>query len=327
MNRRLKNLCTAAIAVLAAHCAFAQEGTLSLVQAKEQIAEIVEKEPAEMSAKMTEVMKQLAPADQAAFLAEINAAIEKQNDSNEGKSAKYVNINKAALKGAAKGNLANLIAEVFATVPPEHLTLVSERFAEDLFNRNADPSRTYTDDSFREIASSLMDKITERTSGADDATVRNTLAVAMLVRSSQGGPADLPDLLVNKMPETREGEIDKARNEWLPAALAETPDYDSMLAEAGAGEQPNPSLALQLAGSQVLDAFLADVASSLVDSSGRETTPFTDQAMGGYKEPVGTTVQGSAYGGAGQNANSTGSAAPKTEEEDRPWNPHGKLYD
>lgn len=320
MNRRLKSLCMAALAVLAAHCAFAQEGTLSLADARGMIDAIVA-EPA----KMTDVMKQLAPGDQAAFLADVNAAIEKQSTSNEEKSAKYINVNEAALKGSAKGNLANLIAEVFATVPPEHLTLVSERFAEDLFNRNADPSRTYTDDSFREIASNLMDKIADRTSGTDDATVRNTLAVAMLVRSSQGGPADLPDLLLNKIPDTRERET--ARNEWLPAALAETPDYEPMLADAGADQQPNAQLALQLAGPQVLDAFLADVASSLVDASGRETTPFTDQAMGGYKEPVGMTVQGSAYGGAGQNANSTGGTTPKTEEEDLPWNPHGKLYD
>ena len=28
-----------------------------------------------------------------------------------------------------------------------------------------------------------------------------------------------------------------------------------------------------------------------------------------------------------QNANSTGGTTPKTEEEDLPWNPHGKLYD
>ena len=320
MNRRLKSLCMAAIAVLAAHCAFAQEGTLSLAEAKDKIDEIV----AEPS-KMTEVMKQLAPGDQAAFLADVNAAIEKLSTSNEEKSAKYINVNEAALKGSAKGNLANLVAEVFATVPPEHLTLVSERFAEDLFNRTADPTRTYTDDSFRNIAENLMDKIESRTSGTDDAAVRNTLAVAMLVRSSQGGPADLPDLLLNKIPDTRDREV--ARAEWLPAALAETPDYDSMLADAGADQQPNAQLALQLAGPQVLDAFLADVASSLVDSSGRETTPFTDQAMGGYKEPVGPTVQGSAYGGAGQNANSTGGTTPKTEDETKPWNPHGKLYD
>ena len=320
MNRRLKSLCTAVLAVLAAHCAFAQQGTLSLADARGMIDAIVA-EPA----KMTDVMKQLAPGDQATFLSDVNAAIEKQSTSNEEKTAKYINVNEAALKGSAKGNLANLIAEVFATVPPEHLTLVSERFAEDLFNRNADPNKQYTDDSFRNIAENLMDKIESRTSGTDDAAVRNTLAVAMLVRSSQGGPADLPDLLLNKIPDTREREM--AKNEWLPAALAETPDYEQMLADADAGQQPNAQLALQLAGPQVLDAFLADVASSLVDSSGRETTPFTDQAMGGYKEPAGTVVQGSAYGGAGQNANSAGGATPKTEDESKPWNQHGKLYD
>ena len=304
-------------AVLTLHSSFAQETALPLAEARAQIGAVVE-DPSSM----TGVMRQLAPSDQTAFLADVNAAIAKMPGSNEEKAARFLNVNRAALKGAAKGNLADLVAEVFATVPPEALTIVNERFAADLFNRSADPSRTYTDDEYVNIATNLMAKIESRTAGTDDAAVRNTFAAAMLVRASNGSPADLADKLVATMPEGAERDL--AKNEWLPAALAEPADYEPMLAYADAGRQPSPSLALQLSGPQLLDAFLADVASSLLDEDGRETTPFTDQAFGGFTDPVFHAAEGSILNTPTGGGEIGSGQPPRSSDPNSPVNPSAR---
>jgi len=293
----------AAAAVLSAWPAFAQEKALPLAEAKAQIGSIVA-DPVSI----TSVMRQLAPDDQASFLADVNAAISKMPGSNEEKAAKFLNVNKAALKGAAKGNLANLVAEVFATVPPEALTLISERFAADLFNRNADPTQSYSDEKYLEISTNLFARIQSRTEGTDDATVRNAFAIAMIVRASGDTSVDSPlvDALVAMLPDG--AARDEARNEWLPAALAESPDYEPMLAQADAGQQPNPTLALQLSGPQLLDAMLQDVSSSLLDSNGHETTPFSDQIFESFSD--------SSLGQL-----SSTEQPPRTSDSSKPWNP------
>ena len=299
---KLKMLAMAsAAAVLSALPAFAQEKVLPLAEARSQIGSIVS-DPVSM----TSVMRQLEPENQASFLADVNAAISKMPGSNEEKAAKFLNVNKAALKGAARGNLANLVAEVFATVPPEALTLISERFAADLFNRNADPTQEYSDDKYLEIATNLFARIEARTEGTDYASVRNTFAIAMLVRASGDSSADSPlvDALVGMLPD--EATRNEVKNEWLPAALSETPDYEPMLAEADAGQQPNPELALQLSGPQLLDAMLQDVASSLIDSDHRETTPFSDQAFRAFRDPLLESLR---------------EQPPRTRERNRKWNP------
>lgn len=292
MNIKTKIFGLAAVAALVAHSALADEKALPIAEARAQIGAIVE-DPVSM----TGVMKQLAPEDQTAFLADVNAAIAKMPGSNEERAAKFLNVNKAAIKGAAKGNLAKLIAEVFATVPVEPLTLVSERFAADMFNRSNDSERTYTDDAFRGISEGLLEKIVARTAGTDDAPVRNALAIAMLVRASNGSPADLADVLVAKLPEGDEKKLTK--EEWLPAALGSPSDYEAMLAYGGAGSQPNVALSMIIAGPQRLDAVLADVASSLLDSEGRETTPFSSISMDldEYAQP------------------------PRTQDPSKKWNP------
>ena len=299
---KLKMLAMAsAAAMLSALPALAQEKALPIAEARAQIGSIVS-DPVSM----TSVMRQLEPENQASFLADVNAAISKMPGSNEEKAATFLNVNKAALKGAARGNLANLVAEVFATVPPEALTLVSERFAADLFNRNADPTQTYSDDKYLEIATNLFAKIESRTAGTDDALVRDTFAIAMLVRASGDNSVDSPlvDALVGMLPD--EASRSEVKNDWLPAALSESPDYEPMLAEADAGQQPNPVVALQLSGPQLLDAMLQDVASSLIDPNHHETTPFSDQAFDSFQDPLVEALM---------------QQPPRTRDRSKPWNP------
>jgi hypothetical protein len=321
---KLKTLGMAvAAAVLAVLPSLAQEKTLPLAEARAQIGDIID-DPASM----TGVMKQLSPEDQTAFLADVNAAIAKMPGSSEERAAKFLNVDKAALKGAAKGNLANLVSEVFATVPPEYLTILNERFAEDLFSRNADASRKYSDVEYLHIATNLLARIESRTSGTDDADVRNAFAIAMLVRAS--GDLSLDSDLVSALVQMSgdQGVQDQIRTEWLPGALDDNPNYENILASADVepSQQPDPVVALQLSPTQLIDSLLSDMNSDLGgQGDGQSPSQFSD-SFGGFKEPTSTVVQGSAWespqsGGAGD-----GGEPPRTDA-DVPWNPNAQRDD
>ena len=242
----------------------AQDKTMSSADARGKIGDIISNPTS-----MTSVMKQLAAADQASFLADVNAAISKMPGSPEEKTSKFVEVNSAALKGAQKGNLTALVAEVFATVPPESLTAINEQFAAGMFNRAADPSKTYTDDEYKKTSLALLDKVQERNATADNAGVRNTFAILMLIRASNGTPADLRDTLVGalKNEETRT----LAQNEWISPALGQGQEktYDPMLGAADAGNQPDLSMVMIVPFKSAADALSADLASecSLTDAS------------------------------------------------------------
>ena len=242
----------------------AQDKTMSSADARGKISEIIDN-----PASMTSVMKQLAAADQAPFLADVNAAIADMPGSPEEKSSKYLSVNTAALKGAQKGNLTTLVAEVFATVPPESLTVINESFAAGMFNRAADPSRTYTDDQYVDISTILLAKVQERNATADNAGVRNTFAILMLIRGSNGSPADLRDTLVGSLKDAETRSL--AQNEWISPALGQGQEktYDPMLGAADAGSQPNLDMVLAVSLKIAGNALVADLASecSLSDAS------------------------------------------------------------
>ena len=242
----------------------AQDKTMSSADARGKIGDIISNPSA-----MTSVMKQLAAADQASFLADVNAAISKMPGSPEEKTSKFVEVNSAALKGAQKGNLTALVAEVFATVPPESLTAINEQFASGMFNRSADPSKTYTDDEYKKTSLALLDKVQERNATADNAGVRNTFAILMLLRASNGTPADLRDTLVGALKDEETRNL--AQNEWISPALGQGQEktYDPMLGAADAGSQPNLDMVLVVPLKTAGEALVADLASecSLADAS------------------------------------------------------------
>ena len=245
----------------------AQDKAMSSADARGKIGDIISN-----PSTMTSVMKQLAAADQASFLADVNAAISKMPGSPEEKTSKFVEVNSAALKGAQKGNLTALVAEVFATVPPESLTAINEQFASGMLNRAADPSKTYTDDQYIEISTNLLAKVQERNATADNAGVRNTFAVLMLLRASNGSPANLRDTLVGAIKDAETRNL--AQNDWLSPALGQGQEksYDPMLGAADAGKQPDLNMVL-IVPSAATDALLADLASdcSVADASSSVT--------------------------------------------------------
>ena len=94
----------------------ANKAKISLADARSRIDKAIES-PQVMRA----IMKHLSAEDQKLFLAEVNKAIADLPASLEERSAKFLSVNTEALAGAEKGNASNLIAEMFATVPPEQI--------------------------------------------------------------------------------------------------------------------------------------------------------------------------------------------------------------
>lgn len=315
MNRL--TTCIAMAAAMIAAVSFAQEDggakKLPLAEARASIGEAV-KDPA----KLTETMKKLSPEDQVQFVADVNAAIDKMPGSNEEKAAAALNANKAALRGADSGNVANVLAEVFATAPVETLGVISESFASDLFNRDADPSTTYTDAQYTAIAEAMVKKIAERTASSDDGGVRSAFGMMMMVNAANGSIDNLADTLSNSLPEdVRE----VAKSEWAPAATGEQKSYDSMIAystETTATSEPNIGLALQLSGPQMLDAMLSDVAAGVIANTQDQNaaTPILDQAFGGFGENTVYVSQPSTTTTTMSDTTEVG----KQDEDYAPWN-------
>ena len=254
--------------------AAADTKTSAMADARGKIDQVIAKPET-----MKDIMKGLSAAEQKQFLADVNKAICDMPGSSEEKAAKFLNVNSAALRGAAKGNVATLLAEVFATVPPEALTVINERFAVDLVNRAADPNVKYTDEEYTKIALDLMAKVNERCEETDNGSPRAAFAILMLVRASNGTPEDLADKLIETL--KHEDARDMAKAEWIPSALGldgRPQSYESLLASADAGRRPDLAFTLVVAGPQFADALLHDLNGKNTDPKSfiRMSTPMFD---------------------------------------------------
>ena len=269
---------------------------LPLAEARAQIGDAVENPDS-----LTDLMKSVAADDQATLLGDVNAAIANVPGSDEVRAATYVKANRAALKGAAKGNLLPLLAETFATVKIEDLTLLNERYAADVFNRAADSKRVYTDEQFTTIASNAMVTIRKRLEGSDAAAVRDGFAVLMFVRASNGTPADLRDVLVAGMADEEAQKL--AKEEWFPAALAEgeAKSYEPMLGYADAGKMPDPEVAMRVLNTQSYEAMISDLALAFKVNTAEAFT--SERDLHTYTQDIGVD------------------RLPRTLNRDLPWNP------
>lgn len=269
-----------AMAVLAAPLLFAQESQLSLADARRQIGSVVAA-PEKMSA----VMKKLSAGDQLQFVAAVNEAISKMPGSVNARAAKFLAVNAAALKGRRNGNVTALIAEIFSTVPIEALTVLNERFADELFNRAADPSKTYTDEQITAISKNVVAAVQARSASVDDGEVRCVFAILMMVRASNGTPANLKETLLSTLRDDAVRQM--ADDEWIDDGLKS--DYESILGAADAGEAPSPDIVLQYASSLAMEALLADLAQEGHLSIGLPSvfapTPYVEQNLGLTRVP------------------------------------------
>ncbi len=267
---------------------------MSLADARNQIGAIVN---GEKGASLGKTIVKLSASDQKTFLGDVNKSIASLPASMEEKSAKFLNLNREALIATKKGgNAAALLAEVFATVSPEALTIINERFASDLMNRAANPKISYTDDQYTKICTELMKIINERTEETDNGSARSAFAVLMLVRASNGSPADLADKLIDTFKHDDAKEL--ARTEWIPSALGKDgreQGYEPILASADAGRRPDFGYVLVIAGPQFSDVVLSDVLGKNSDPMAfmRTSTPMTDAAENPLRHQIPT------FGGSG----------------------------
>lgn len=246
---------------------------------------------------LRETISQVSPEDQVAMLAEVNEAIAKMPGSDEVKAARFYAANSAAMRGAAKGNLPAVLAEMFATVPPEFLTDLNERFAKEIFSRTANPDRVFTDDQFTTLATNTMAVINARCEKAENSGVRETFAALMFLRASGGSPENLMDVLVSTMPDEKNREL--AANEWIKPAMGNGQEqtYDPMLGVAQAGEEPDHAVVTRLAGNG--GEMTSMLASLQAESSPDMQTPAS--ALGGGSAPVSAAIAGTSMDGMGLN--------------------------
>ena len=259
---------------------FAMADGISIVDARKQVADSVSN-----PSTMTAVVKQLPAADQCAYFDDVVAAVAKLPGSKEEAAAAYVNVSRAALKGASKGNVANMIAEIFATVPPEYLPAVSESLSSDMVNRATDASKTYTDAEYLEIVKATMETVNSRVASADASDVRSAFAALTFIRGSNKTSGEVVSAITAMLPASARKQ---AAEEWFPAALASGDDrnYDAMLVAASADDIPPEVLTkilhqIQIPGSQMSVAILADLNGANVDptTKSNEKTPITDMAI------------------------------------------------
>lgn len=304
----MKNIISMAAMAISIIAFAAEPAKLSLADASGKIDQAIE-DPAVME----QIVSQLSPEDQVAFLSKVNAAIEAMPGSPAEKTAKYVDVNTAAMKSAAKGNLANMLAETFATVPPESLVAINEVFATKLFNRAADADVVITDEAYTKLAKDTMAVIQKRNETADDPGVRDTFAIIMFVRGSNGTPADLADKLVEGLPDATTREL--AKKEWIGPAMSEK-NYEPMLGAADAGSQPDMPQILRLARPQVMVAILTDLS-----AGGAANSTMASQV---YRSAAATTP------GSDNDIVSGLNRVPQTLDPTKPWNtrvPQGESTD
>jgi len=266
----IRKMVWAFTAVLVANVVFA--ANISLPDARAKIGVCIEK-PTEMAS----VIKQLAPADQLAFLAEVNETIAKMPGSNESKAAAFLKANRAAVKAATVGGKSLMLAEVFATVPPEVLTLINEHFATELLSRDIGSSKNVTDEQFMKVALNIMEKVNERCLSVENGAARATFAILMLVRADNGKIPELTETLIKTLPETAQN---AARTEWIPAALGQSQEKTYLPLLGGAdtvGEMAANAVVIRLVGPQLLESMLGDIVEGtpLINNSNRPDILYT----------------------------------------------------
>ncbi len=229
---------------------FAASAELSKAEWQAKIGDCAN-DPAAMKA----TIAQIPASEQAEFVGKVNEAIGKMPGTPESKSAAYYAANKAAVAGASDKK--GVLAEVFATVPVEHLTVINERFATELFSRDANPQRKVTDGPFTDLATNTLAVVNGRCESAKDAGARQTFAALLFIRASGGSPEGLADTLISQMTDSQAKE---SAGSWISEAMGGS--YDSMLAatDAGIDSEPDHSVVLQMTGpAEVTGALIDDL--------------------------------------------------------------------
>ena len=267
-------------------------------------------------------ISKLSSADKTAFLAEVNAAISKMPGSPEAKAAQFLAINRAAVAGAGSADRMAVLAEVFATVPPESLAIINEEFAKNEFAR----PDTMSSEQYKRIISGAMEKIVQRCASAESGAVRSGFAGLMFIRAAGDAAESVQAAVIAAMPSESQLE---ARNTWFPAALGKdqsAASYDSMLGTAQADEEADHHLTVSIYSQQIVESMLSDLqttheAGEEIGKIERGTTPVdffnTQTDAMGVKDPLPT--RGAAADRVINQALITGRPEDSDKQIENPW--------
>ncbi len=280
---KLKNTIAAGALILCA-ITFGASAELSKAEWQAKVGDCASN-PSAMKA----TISQIPASEQAEFLANVNKAIAEKPGSKESKAADFYAANKAAVSAAT--DKSSVLAEVFATVPVEYLTDINERFASELFNRNANPEKSVSDAAFVELTTNALAVVNQRSESAEDNTAaRQAFAGLMFVRASGGSPEGLTDTLVSQMTDSQAKE---SAGTWISEALGadgKEASYDGMLSVADAGDEPDHAVVLQMTGpSEVIDSLLADL-----QAPGNQSASGSSSGMGAGNFGASGSIAGSA---------------------------------
>ena len=199
-------------------------------------------------------ISQLSAGDKIAFIAEVNEAISKMPGSAEVKAAQFLAANRAAVRGVGPTERGVALSEIYATVPPESLTVINEEFAKSEFSR----SSTMGDAQFLNIVSNAMSRIAQRCTSAESGALRTCFAGLMFIRVAGNSTDAAINAVIAALPAESQQE---ARDTWIPSALGkgQAQSYDSMLAAAQAGEEPDHVTVIGIYSQQIVESMLADL--------------------------------------------------------------------
>ena len=183
----------------------------------------------------------LARDDQVEFVRAVNESMRNYKASTPEKRLLTIYaVNRDAVRAAPAAERKAVIAEVFATAPMDALPMITDRFAAELFTRKA-AGFSEKDDSFTEFAAATLMRVRTRmrSLSVDELPgARTTFAVIMVLKASEGKPADLRESVLFYIPT---GSYEIARKEWIPAALGEDGkpvSYQPILEAGYKGEEP-----------------------------------------------------------------------------------------
>ena len=197
--------------------------------------------------------------DQVEFVRAVNESMRTYKASTPEKRLQTIYaVNRDAVRAAPAKEKKAVIAEVFATAPMDALPTITDRFATELFSRKA-AGFSDKDDSFTEFAAATLMRVRTRMrflATHELPAARMTFAVIMVLKASEGNPADLRESVLFYIPT---GSHELARKVWIPAALGEdgnAPSYQPILAAGEKGEEPAHVSELQIAPVQELNRLV-----------------------------------------------------------------------
>lgn len=196
----MKKIMTVVFAAVAA-VAMAQESATpanGVVKAKAGncVAKVATDEGVDgMKSAIAAEMQNMSAADQVAFIAALNEAIEGLPASEGDKDAYFAAANDAAMQNAAEGNLAKVMAAIFTTVPAESLPAVSDALGKTM-NENAKAAGDNKQSTIIVAAKNAVKEVESSSAGSDNADARKNAVIAVFA-GIEGAPSNLAELMDN----------------------------------------------------------------------------------------------------------------------------------